>query len=323
MKKIESIIDPFQLNDLIGELSDIGVEEIVTTEVIGQDSQKSQKTVYRQTESFTMAVPKLKLEFFVADEFEKRADQIISKIHEDTPNRVYISSQGAYYTVDEPEPEIEPETKKAKPVTSRIDWKVTRSTEPMVRTISISTVYRADLFSTLAGVLTLNEFDISTAKIFRQGNTALGIFKINPPSDNEFDENGIKKGLAMAKTDFAEALNDKKNMSEKVGEKIKMYRSSKSRKPSEGGYRILVDNKSSDRSSLIKVYGPDFPGLLYCVTEAIFRVELDIFIAKISTAKGNVEDIFHVKDFNGQKVDSPSQVLTIKSTIEQALTGQI
>ena len=63
----------------------------------------------------------------------------------------------------------------------------------------------------------------------------------------------------------------------------------------------------------------DFPGLLFAVTDALFRCELDIRIAKITTKIDQVVDVFYVRDYHGQKIDEPGRIETIKNVIGKVL----
>ena len=67
------------------------------------------------------------------------------------------------------------------------------------------------------------------------------------------------------------------------------------------------------------VFAYDFPGLLFKITDALFKCRLDVWIAKIATAVDQVVDIFYVRDFDGQKVDAPDQVSAIKKEIDEVL----
>ena len=57
------------------------------------------------------------------------------------------------------------------------------------------------------------------------------------------------------------------------------------------------------------------------LTDALFRCGLDIWVAKIATKVDQVVDVFYVRDFDGQKVDSPDQVEKIKTFIKEILPG--
>ena len=103
-------------------------------------------------------------------------------------------------------------------------------------------------------------------------------------------------------------------------EKIPVYRPAK---PYVKGrpHQINVDNDNSSFFTIIEVFAYDFPGLLYTITDALFRCGLDIWVAKIATKVDQVVDVFYVRDFDGQKVDLPDQVEKIKTTIKEVLPG--
>ena len=82
-----------------------------------------------------------------------------------------------------------------------------------------------------------------------------------------------------------------------------------------------MDNHSSSFFTIIAVFTYDFPGLLFNVTDAIYRCGLDIRIAKIATNVDQVVDVFYAGDLFGQKVDTPDQVLAIKAAITEVLPG--
>ncbi|MFQ5771469.1 MAG: [protein-PII] uridylyltransferase, partial [bacterium] len=84
-------------------------------------------------------------------------------------------------------------------------------------------------------------------------------------------------------------------------------------------HRIVVDNKSSSFFTIIEVFTYDFPGLLFSITDALFRCGLNIWVAKIATKIDQVVDVFYVRDLNGQKVDTPEQEAEIKNAILEML----
>jgi [protein-PII] uridylyltransferase len=85
--------------------------------------------------------------------------------------------------------------------------------------------------------------------------------------------------------------------------------------------KIVVDNSSSDFFTIIEIYTYNYPGLLYRITDALFRCDLDIWLAKIATKVDQVVDIFYIRDLHGQKVDDPEQVAAVKEAIGQVLTN--
>lgn len=62
MKKIEAIIKPYKLDDVIDALSEIGVEGVTVSEVRGFGKQKGRTEIYQEAEYVVDFLPKVKLE---------------------------------------------------------------------------------------------------------------------------------------------------------------------------------------------------------------------------------------------------------------------
>ncbi len=65
MKKIEAIIKPFKLDDVVDALSEVGVEGITVSEVRGFGRQKGRTEVYKGAEYVVDFLPKIKIEIVV------------------------------------------------------------------------------------------------------------------------------------------------------------------------------------------------------------------------------------------------------------------
>lgn len=77
LKKLEAIIKPFKLDDVVDALSEIGVEGITVTEVRGFGRQKGRTEIYRGAEYVVDFLPKIKLELFINDSVVKMAVEAI------------------------------------------------------------------------------------------------------------------------------------------------------------------------------------------------------------------------------------------------------
>ncbi len=78
MKKIESIIKPFKLDEVKAALSELGIEGMTVSEVKGFGRQKGHTEIYRGSEYTVDFLPKVKIEVVVADDIvEKAVDAII------------------------------------------------------------------------------------------------------------------------------------------------------------------------------------------------------------------------------------------------------
>jgi [protein-PII] uridylyltransferase len=103
-----------------------------------------------------------------------------------------------------------------------------------------------------------------------------------------------------------------------LDKKVRLYRNGKTgldKKP----HQVTVDNASSSFFTIIEVFTYDFPGLLFSITDALYRCDLSIWVAKIATKADQVVDVFYVRDLNGQKVDLPDQVEKIKAAVMDRL----
>lgn len=77
MKKIETIIKPFKLEDLKEGLKDIGIQGMTVTEVKGFGRQKGHAEIYRGAEYVIDFLPKVKVEIVIADEMVAQVVEVI------------------------------------------------------------------------------------------------------------------------------------------------------------------------------------------------------------------------------------------------------
>jgi nitrogen regulatory protein P-II 1 len=77
MKKIEAIIRPEKLNAVKDVLSEIGVQGMTVSNVMGFGNQKGYTQIYRGQEIETRLLLKIKLEVVISNEI---ADQVIATI---------------------------------------------------------------------------------------------------------------------------------------------------------------------------------------------------------------------------------------------------
>lgn len=80
MKKIEAIIKPFKLDDVVEALSEVGVEGVTVTEVRGFGRQKGRTEIYKGAEYVVDFLPKVKLEVVVAEALASVVVETIRKV---------------------------------------------------------------------------------------------------------------------------------------------------------------------------------------------------------------------------------------------------
>ncbi len=70
MKKIEAIIKPFKLDEVIDALSELGIEGVSVSEIRGFGHQKANVEVYEGSEYIVDFLPKVKIEVIVSDQMK-------------------------------------------------------------------------------------------------------------------------------------------------------------------------------------------------------------------------------------------------------------
>ena len=194
-------------------------------------------------------------------------------------------------------------------------WQIKHTAAANTRSVTVCAQDRPGLISKIAGVFTLNNIDILDVQVFTwRNNIALDIFKVKPPPDPILED---EKWNRTARN-LGAALSDELDLTAALKKKVRVYRNAKAgldKKP----HQVTVDNTSSSFFTIIEVFTYDFPGLLFSVTDALYRFDLNIWVAKIATKADQVVDVFYVRDVNEQKVDLPNQVANIKAAIMERL----
>ncbi len=194
-------------------------------------------------------------------------------------------------------------------------WEIEPSLTSDTRIVTICAQDQPGLFSRIAGVFTLNGINILDAQAFTwRNNIALDIFKVEPPPDPIFETEKWEK----TRQHLVQALEGSLDLAVRLQPRMKNYRSPRPA-AMDRPQRIEIDNQTSSFFTIVEVFAEDFPGLLFSITDALFRCHLDVWVSKIATNVDQVVDIFYVRDFDGQKVDDPDQVARIKATIQAVL----
>jgi [protein-PII] uridylyltransferase len=83
--------------------------------------------------------------------------------------------------------------------------------------------------------------------------------------------------------------------------------------------RVIIDNQSSNRFTVIEINGLDRIGLLYNLTDALFHLSLNIASAHITTFGEKAIDVFYVTDLTGGKIVNPARHAQIERGLMKVL----
>jgi len=185
-----------------------------------------------------------------------------------------------------------------------------------VRAITVCAKDRPGLFSRIAGVLALHNLNILNARIYTWRNhVALDEFFVTRPADPLFEE----EAAARAGADLARALSGDMDLEAALQKNLSARMAKKPGPAPTRREKVVVDNENSGFFTIIEVHAYDQPGLLYRITDTLYRCRLDVWVAKIATKADQVVDVFYVRDFDGQKVEDEKRVEEIKRALEEGV----
>jgi len=198
-------------------------------------------------------------------------------------------------------------------------WDIQKDSHSNTRIVTICAKNKPGLFSKIAGVFTLNDLDILDAQIYTWKNdVVLDIFHVSPPKDQIFEDEKWKQ----VETLLFEALTYNINLNIRLQDRMMKNGLTKQAIITQP-IKINVDNESSGFYTIIEVFSYDFPGLLFMITDTLFKCGIDIYTAKIATKLDQVVDIFYVRNFFGQKIVTEDQVLETKNEIYKVLSNRM
>ena len=83
--------------------------------------------------------------------------------------------------------------------------------------------------------------------------------------------------------------------------------------------QVIISNETSNRFTVIEIAGLDRLGLLFKLTDSLFRLNLNIASAQITTFGERAVDVFYVTDLLGQKITSRSRLQAIEQNLVEVL----
>lgn len=172
------------------------------------------------------------------------------------------------------------------------------------------------LFSKIAGVMAAAGLQILGAQIVtREDGVVVDTFQVADPDYAGRPPDERRRGLE----DTIRAVLIGRERIEDVVRRSTRLSSRRSlpalRQPTE----VRLDNETSDRFTILDVFADDRQGLLYVITNAIFRQGLSVHAARISTRLDQVADVFYVTDAEGRKIEDAAQLERIRRDLRHEI----
>jgi [protein-PII] uridylyltransferase len=184
--------------------------------------------------------------------------------------------------------------------------------------VVVCTWDRDRLFSQITGCLTAAGLNILSAEILtRYDGVILDTFWVTDArtgllahrEERETFENLAQKVLTGATIDLAALIAKTKTAPSPYksieGERIPTV--------------ISLDNATSDLRTVIDIQTEDRPGLLYDISRTLAALNVNVYLAKISTDKGAAMDSFYVTERNGAKILRPEREKAIQQKLRLAV----
>lgn len=165
----------------------------------------------------------------------------------------------------------------------------------------------------IAGVLTANRLEILSAQITTSHDgMVVDAFRV-------IDEDHAGEVPAFRIDEVANAIRKVLRGETTVKSLFQRYKRFDSRGQSDPlsdlPIRVVIDNNSSERYTIIDVFAHDRPGLLYTILRIVFQLELSVMLAKIATHFDQVVDVFYVTDAEGRKIEDGQRLNAIRQEL--------
>jgi [protein-PII] uridylyltransferase len=184
------------------------------------------------------------------------------------------------------------------------------------RGATLVTVYAADhpgLFYRIAGAIHLAGGNIIDARIhtMRDG-MAIDNFLVQDPLGGRFDN---PDQLARIERSIEDALANR----HKLVTKLEARPLSRTRAEAfQIVPNVLIDNKASNRFTVVEVNARDRPALLFSLANALFQSKLTVHSAHVATYGERAVDTFYLTDLLGGKVESKARLHTLERRLLEA-----
>ena len=187
------------------------------------------------------------------------------------------------------------------------------------RGATLITVLAADhpgLFYRIAGAIHLAGGSIIDARIHTSADgLAVDNFLVQDPWGRPFQE---RDQIDRLKQSIGDALANKSKLSPKLMAKPVALRRAEAFKIAPS---VLVDNKASNRFTVIEVNAADRPALLNNLALALFQSKVTLHSAHIATYGERAVDTFYVTDLFGGKIENKTRIKALESRLLEAATG--
>ena len=86
--------------------------------------------------------------------------------------------------------------------------------------------------------------------------------------------------------------------------------------------QVFIDNRASNRFTVVEVNALDRPALLYALTRALYGARVTIHSAHIATYGERAVDTFYLTDLTGEKITAPARLRALERRLLEAAAAR-
>ncbi|AGH49316.1 MULTISPECIES: [protein-PII] uridylyltransferase [Sphingomonadales] len=189
------------------------------------------------------------------------------------------------------------------------------------RGATLVTIYAADhpgLFYRIAGAIHLAGGSIIDARIHTtRDGMAVDNILVQDPFGRPFDE---EDRLRRLESMIDDALANRSRIADRLAAKP-LPRARAEAFPIEPV--VLIDNRASNRYTVVEINARDRPALLNALAHALFQSKVTIHSAHIATYGERAVDVFYVTDLTGDKVTGATRLKALERRLLEAAGGEV
>jgi [protein-PII] uridylyltransferase len=188
------------------------------------------------------------------------------------------------------------------------------------RGATLVTIYAADhpgLFYRIAGAINIAGGNIIDAHIHTtRDGMALDNFLVQDPLGRPFDDAGQLTRLKQA---IEDALANRSKLADRLKAKAlpRARAEAFNIEPN-----VLIDNRASNRFTVIEVNARDRPALLHQLAHTLFQSRVTIHSAHVATYGERAVDTFYLTDLTGDKISDGTRLKGIEKRLLGAASGE-
>lgn len=188
------------------------------------------------------------------------------------------------------------------------------------RGATLVSIYAADhpgLFYRIAGAIHVAGGNVIDARIHTtRDGMAIDNFLVQDPLGRPFDDPGQ---LARLNRAIEDALANRGKLADRLVAKP-------APRPRAEAFdlqpNVLIDNRASNRFTVVEVHARDRPALLNRLAHALFQSKVTIHSAHVATYGERAVDVFYLTDLTGDRIVAPARLKTLEKRLLGAATGE-